>query len=495
MPIAPEYLHLIYPGEMTAFVYGRNSRDPLKQGTSVADQVDSGRELCDEHGWPVVDVFDQDVGKSASRYARKKRSDFEAMLAGIEAGKCRIVVAFEASRYYRDLEMYLQLRNACMSAGVLLCYNGQVYDLSKREDRRATAQDALQAEDEADGIRDRVLRTTRAQAKKGVPHGRILFGYARRYDPDTGVLIEQYPHPENSLVVREVYERVAAGETVYAIVRSFNDRGIRTQQGCVWQEHHVSSMLRNPGYIGQRVHQGKVVGDATWPAIVDEATYYAVQRIVRAPSRLTVRDRSVKHLLSGIALCGVCDDGQVLRIVKDRGRKQYSCPRRFHVGMAEPKLDAYVEEAVISWLSSDGASEVFRTEPADSAAKTARLRHENLTAQLEEAREAAARFRPDGRPELSVSSLAALEAQLEPQIEEARSQAEAVSVPPILRRFIGASDADAAWSGLEVPQKRTVLRSIVTIRLHTARNRGVRSIEPGRVGLDWVGQPGFVSTQ
>lgn len=492
MPIAPEYLHLIYPGEMRAFVYGRNSRDPLKKGNSVADQVDDGRDLCETHNWPIVGIFDQDVGKSASRYARKKRSDFEALIAGIEAGQCRIVVAFEASRYYRDLEVYLRLRNACMAAGVLLCYNGSVYDLSKREDRKATAQDALQAEDEAEGIRDRVLRTTRAQAKKGLPHGRILFGYARRYDPDTGDLIEQYAHPENAAVVREVYKRVAAGETVYAIVKSFNERGIRTQQGCTWKEHHVSSMLRNPGYIGKRVFQGKIVGDATWDAIVDEATYYAVQSIVRHPSRLTVRDRSVKHLLSGIALCGVCEDKQVLRIARDRGRMQYTCPGRFHVGMAEPKLEAYVEEAVIAWLASGGAREAFRPESSDAAARTARLRQENLVAQLEDAREAASRFRPDGRPELSVASLAALEAQLEPQIEEARAEAEAVGMPPLLRSIVGADDVEGTWNSLALTQKRALLRHVVTIRLHKARGRGVRSIEPGRVTLDWVGQPGFV---
>ncbi|MFE5872875.1 recombinase family protein, partial [Streptomyces roseifaciens] len=120
MPIAPEHLHLMYEGPFYAYLYGRNSQDPRKKGSSVKDQLDEGHELCEGNNWPVVDVF-RDVGVSASRHARKNRKDFEAMIEGINAGKCRIVVAWEASRYYR----------------------------------KATAQDALQAEDEVEGIRDR----------------------------------------------------------------------------------------------------------------------------------------------------------------------------------------------------------------------------------------------------------------------------------------------------------------------------------------------------
>lgn len=503
MPVAPEYLHLVYPGEsFPAFLYGRASRDPHKKGRSVADQIDSGRALCDAHGWPVVDVFDQDVDRSASRHARKSRDDFEALLAGIEARKCRIVVAFEASRYYRDLEAYLRLRNACASAGVLLCYNGQIFDLSKREDRKATAMDALAAEDEGEGIRDRVLRTTRSQAEKGAPHGRILYGYARRYDPDTGDLTEQYEHPRRGAEVREVFERIAAGETTYAILKDFAERGI-LHGDMTWQDHHVSEMLRNPAYIGRRVHQGIDVGEAAWPAIVDEETYWAVQRIVSAPGRARSHDTAVKHLLSGIALCGECTDcgkcadesrcdGQpVLRVMKNRGYLSYQCDARFDTVLRQTRMDAYVEEALVTWLSSDAAVAAFRPEGGDKRAAAARIRLEQLRDQLDDARKAATRFRPDGKPELSVASLGAMEAQLEPQIDKAKAEAEEAAVPPLLRSLVGNADADRVWADLDMSQRRMVLRLCVTVRLYKARANGVRSIEPGRIRLSFYGQPGF----
>lgn len=495
MPIAPEYLHLVYPGEMPAFIYGRASRDPRKQGKSVAAQVDTGRDLCEQYEWPIAGIFDQDVDRSASRHARKKRGDFDAMIEGIEAKQCRIVVAFEASRYYRDIEAYIKLRNACMRSEVLLCYNGQVYDLSKREDRKATAMDALQAEDEAEGIRDRVLRTTRSQAKKGAPHGRLLWGYGRKYDPETGDLIEQYVHPERGPVVVDIFKRVESGETEYSILQDLKAEGERLP-GIPWRYDHLPAMLRNPGYIGRRIHQGEDIGPAAWPPIsngVDDEgfvkTFYAVQKIVNDPKRRTTHDHSVKHELSFLALCGEHD--APLKVMKNRYYLGYTCSEKYDTVMRKELLEAYVEEAVIRWLSSPAAADAFRNDEQEKQAEAARARVEYLNGQLSEAREMAGEMDDQGRPKLSIASLASIEARLMPQLDEAQAAAEVTSAPPVLRRLLRAEDVEKVWEGLTVPQRRTVLRTIVTVRLFKARARGVRKIEPGRITLSFVGQEEF----
>lgn len=499
MPVAPEYLHLVYPGEtFPAYLYGRASHDPTKRGRSVDTQLHEGRELCDRFSWPVVGVFDKDVDRSASRHAKRQRADFEAMLDGIAAGKCRIVVAWEASRYYRDLEAYVRLRSACLAANVLLCYNGAVYDLSKREDRKATAQDALQAEDEAEGIRDRNLRTMRRTAAAGTPHGRILYGYARRYDPDTGDLLEQYPHPDRSLIVAQIFERVAAGESEYAIIRSLNAKAATDPEasfpGRTWDDYHLRNMLRNPGYIGRRIHQGQDIGKATWPAIVGEETFHAVQRILSDPGRANTYPSSVQHLLSGIAVCGVCPGRPILRVSKNRGYLTYTCRERFDTALREDRFDAYVEDAVIRMLESDAAVTAFQSNGADSDLVKARNRLNNLTTQLNEARVAANRRDDDGIPELSLMSLVAMEKELVPQIKKAEAVIESATVPPLLRGLVGRDDVDAAWDALTMEQKRAVFRLTVNIDLFPARSKGVRRIEPGRIKLTWFWQPGFVRT-
>jgi site-specific DNA recombinase len=193
MAFDPSYLHLVFPDtRFEAWLYGRASRDPNKRGDSVEDQLGAGRTLCRDYNWRIADEF-KDTGLSASRHATRARDDFEDLLDTIEhtppkPGVIRIVVAYEASRYYRDLEAYVRLRAACLGAGVLLCYKGTVYDLSRSDDRKATAQHAIDAEAEADDIRDRNLRTAARTAAAGDPHGRLLFGYVRDYETVNGQL-------------------------------------------------------------------------------------------------------------------------------------------------------------------------------------------------------------------------------------------------------------------------------------------------------------------
>ncbi|MBZ6250508.1 recombinase family protein [Streptomyces olivaceus] len=489
MPIAPEYLHLVHPGvEFTALLYGRASRDPKKKGRSVEDQLGTGTELCDAYGWPIAETF-KDIDRSASRHARRKRDDFEALIDAIDAGRGRIVVAFEASRYYRDIEAYIRLRNACMANEVLLCYNGQVYDLSKREDRKATAQDAIAAEDEAEGIRDRLLRTARSTAAKGTPHGRVLYGYARRYDPDTGDLIEQYKHPTRAPLVHEAFQRIAAGETEYSIIQDFRSRGERLP-GVEWRYYHLRNMLRNPGYAGHRVFQGEILREGTWPPIVPQELFDQVQQIVKDPARLTTKDWSVKYLLSGGGQCGECQHFPHLRVVKTRGYRAYQCSDNYHTMMRVSMLDAYVEQALLEWLKLR-AADAFRTDDQQEQAAKARTRLGALRQQLAEAQEKAATFDDEGRPRLSVDSLTALEARLLPMIEAAEAESRVVKVTPLLEGLIGAEDVEERWEALTIEQRRSVVRQCVNVFLHRARARGVRSIEPGRVTLTFVGEPGF----
>lgn len=495
MPVAPEYLHLVRPelAPFTAFLYGRNSHDPKKKTRSVGDQLDDGRSLCEANDWPIKQEF-KDPGISASRHARKRREDFEAMIEAIAAGECRIVVAWEASRYYRDLEVYVRLRKACLEAGVLLCYNGQVYDLSKREDRKATAMDAVSAEDEVDGIRDRNLRTARNVARQGRPHGPAPLGYRHVYDPDTGELLERVKDPVGADLVNEMFEWAENGKPLAAIARDFNARQLTTRLGKPWHARTVHIMLSNRAYIGKRLHLGADERDATWDGIVDEERFANVQALLDARRRGAGHDTSVKHELSGIAQCGVHEGVGLKYEWTTRRRDIYKCYEG-DLSIQAPRFQAYVDEGVIAWLSSVEAVEAFQRTGNDDRAHKARVRLKTLDQQLKDARTQARTLRADGRGMLlSIDSLASLEASLMPQIEAAKAEAKPAHVPALLRKLLGRprTDVEAAWTEqLTLHQRRTVLRMIVTIRLHKARAMGVKTIEPGRVTLTFYGEPGF----
>lgn len=503
MPTAPEFLHLAYPGqEFPAYLYGRASRDPKRKGRSVKSQIDEGRTLCLDNGWPIAGEF-KDVDRSASAYARKKRDEFEEMIAGLEKGECRILVAFEASRYYRDLEAYVRLRRICRETGVLLCYNGEIYDLSKSADRKATARDAVAAEGEADDIRERNLRTTRQNAKRGGAHGPVPDGYKRRYDPDSGDLIDQVPHPDRAALITEIFRRAAAAEPLAAICRDLNERGETTHRGKAWQRHHLHAILRNPAYIGHRRHLGVDTGKGLWPPICGDEdfpeTFKTVQEILALPGRQLSPGPEARHLQTSIALCGECRDEPPLRSVTIRGKTNYNCSARYDVALREDRMDAYVEESVIDWLSSEQAVTAFEEADKGDKARKARIRLKTLEDQLGDARKKARTLLPDGTGmQLSIDSLAGLEAELTPQIEKARVEAQPANVPPLLRELLGKPrpDVDRAWNhSLTLPQRRFILRKVVTIRLYKASRRGVRAIEPGRITLSYFGEPGFKPVQ
>ncbi|MFI2761326.1 recombinase family protein [Streptomyces echinatus] len=508
MPLAPEYLHMVHPGVIFhALLYGRNSRDPKKRGRSVEAQLHDGRDLCDRFEWHIVDEF-KDAGLSASRHARRERDDFEALLDAIENGPTipgviRICVAYEASRYYRDLEAYVRLRNACYNANVLLCYNGTVYDLSKREDRKATAQDAIAAEDEVEGIRDRNVRTARQTAEKGGVWGKVPFGYFRKYDPNTGELVGQVEHTTHGPIVLKALQHIDGGGSINSLVQSLKrDPSAVRPDGADWNDNLVKYMLLNRAYLGERLHHGQA-RKATWAPLKGlettegRALFRRVTKILTDPARGGQYDSRAAHLLSHLGLCGECPDEPVLKADKRHRDKAriYRCGDKRDVRILADQLDAYVEEGLLSWLRRKELARAALIPDQAKARKEVEQAQELLTVyteELEEARRLNRTRNEQGRPLLSLTVLSEKELDLLPKIEELEHRLQAVTgVPLLIQQLLAATDVDASWEKLTLEQKREALRQIVTVRLYKASRPGVRKIEPGRVKLSFFGTPGF----
>lgn len=473
---------------LRAFIYDRNSR-LLKPGTSTSteDQRLENRRFCEREGAVIVGEF-SDPGRSASRYAKQDREDYERMLEGIRRGGCDVLVVWEASRGYRSTRAYLDLRDLCEKKGVLICYNGRVYDMRDRQDRFTTGFDALRAEDEAEQIRERVLRTTRLNAERGRPHGRIPYGFRREYDAETGELLRQLPSEAEAGVVREAAKRVAAGHTLRSIAADFQARGIPAPQGPEWTDLAVRAVLLRPSNVGQRQHQGVVVGKATWEGILPEGLYNTVVGVLRDPARVTVRDNSVKFLQSGIALCGPClDEGATrgLRPMNVTTSKSYTCKACFRASIRVGMLDEYVQHTVLAYVERPefAASLAADAGGGDVAAALGEARA--IEGQLEEARRLASTFE-GGRFLLSPVALARMEGELLPRLDAARGRAQAPGTPQVLR-LLAAAGEDAAdlWEQFDLSQKRAALRGLVKVRVNPA-GKGRRRIEPGRVGFDWL---------
>lgn len=526
MAYDPSYLHLVFPRvQFHALLYGRNSDDPMKAGRSVEDQLVTGRALCRDHNWKIAHEF-KDTGISASRHGTKSRDDFEELLHVIEhgvtpPGVIRVCIAFEASRYYRDLEAYVRLRKACLNANVLLCYNGVVYDLSRRDDRKATAQHAIDAEDEAEAIRDRNLRTTQLQAEAGAPHGKLIFGYCRKHAFVGGRqrCIGQEEDPVAGPYVVQSLERIDSGQSLKSLVRWLrSEDGAARHDGVVWNEELARRMLLNRAYLGERLHHG-VVHKATWEPIKGletpqgRAMFNRVADKLMDPQRTTQRGTEVAHLLSLIALCGVCGDHAVMsaRRSSKSGRWNLTCREAQNVSVSEDLADAFVEQAVIAWFRDKQKAMAALVPESDEVEQKMAAAQRLINAyeeQLAEARALAEEFDDEtGQFRLSAASLARMEQRLLPKLEAERKRLRSFTgVSPLLLSLLNADDPAAVWYGhgdeededvaaaglgLTLDQKREVIRKVVSVRIHQARKQGVRRLEPGRITLAFAGEPGF----
>ena len=67
----------------------------------------------------------------------------------------------------------------------------------------------------------------------------VPLGY--KVDENDHFILDEQKAP----IVLEIYERVAAGETIQSIMDDLNDRGIKTQLGNTFKRGSLSTVLRN----------------------------------------------------------------------------------------------------------------------------------------------------------------------------------------------------------------------------------------------------------
>ena len=407
----------------------------------------------------------------ASRHSKGTRTGWERARVLLEAGEVDALVTWEASRAQRDITAYAALRDLCAEHGILWCYSGRVHDLRTSDGRFRTGLDALLAEREADEIAERVQRAMRANAVKGRPHGRRLFGYQRVYDPATGELTGQIPDPDEAPVVRRIFAEYLAGTSQPAIARGLNDDGFTTSTGAKWETTQVHRVLTNPAYVAQRVHRGEVVGAAAWSALVSTEDYDRARALLDRNRTNPSQSSWKARLLSGVLRCGVC--GGRMWSGHDRNqRKVYNCRTGFHVARDQATLDDYVSGLVIAYLERpDVAADLSRTS-IDPATAELRDRIDTARAKLDAA---IGQFTAG---HLTAPTLARVEAQLLADISDAEAR---------LRRTVIALTFDvpsegvaAWWETLTPQQRRQVVAAVIDVIVVLPAGKGRRRFDPDR---------------
>lgn len=232
-------------------------------------------------------------------------------------------------------------------------------------------------------------------------------------------------------------------------------------------------MFRSPSIAGVRIHRGEIIGQASWPAIITEAEWHQVRAIFDDPTRSTTTGRAPRHLLSGIARCGVC--GEPLRYRKpSRQRPGYACAN-YHVGRRADLVDEVVVGVIVGRLGMDDARDVF-SRPDDSHTRAVdELRA--LRSRLEAFADSAA----DG--EITPAAFARIEARLLPQIADAEKRTNAGTAGPVVE-LVAAEDVQAAWDALPIDSQRMAVRLLIDVTVNKS-TAGTRRFNPDDIEIRW----------
>lgn len=164
-------------------------------------------------------------------------------------------------------------------------------------------------------LSEEVKRSMTVNAKNGNLQSIPAFGYR----VENHMLV---PVPEEVEVVQEIFRRFIAGEAMYALAKSINERGIRTHRGGAFENRTVDYILNNPVYIGKlrwtptgKTHRNyknkdSIIADAAHEAIIDSDTWDAAQarigELKKSYRRYGKPSSERKHWLCGIIRCSSC---------------------------------------------------------------------------------------------------------------------------------------------------------------------------------------------
>lgn len=455
------------------------------EARAVEEQNTANLAACERYGWAVTGRY-ADPGRSASRFKKKRREEYDRLIAAVKAGRGDLLIFWESSRGSRELEEWAHLLNECRARGVRIYVTShdRLYNLARSRDWRTLAEDGVDAGYESEKTSDRVKRALDANAAKGRPHSNIPVGYERVYDERTRELVAQRPDPETSWIPREIITRVAAAETISSIARDFRRRGVPTPKGGTWVAARIRQVAGNPAYIGRQRYNGELI-DAIWPGIADAATFWAAQRVLSDPVRRNTCNGAAVHLLSYLASCGKC--GQLLSSSRDRPGEQrgYRCHLTGCTSIRQDWLDAFITGAITERLSDPESYRLITGGDGDAAVLGARTAIEELRARK---RAAADAYR---RRELSLEMLSLIDGDLSRAIAGQERVASQSSMPPVLRHLDPAADIREQFESAALPARKDIVRLLFgRIAVFPALRRGpVRAFDPRRVEFEWR-QPG-----
>ena len=353
-----------------------------RDGTSLETQEQAIRVFCAARGYLVVEI----VAEAVSGTSLHDRPGIQRARDAIRAGAADVLVGHAIDRIARDTPDLFAVYGDCRDAGGRLELVTEDFEDTPLG-RHIVATYGLVAE--LENIK-RVERTTRGRRAR-IERGEIatstfdLYGYRTvrltKEQKRAGMLARREIVPDQAAVVAEVFQRVAAGESIKGTADLLTARGVPSpgsrltyQDGrkAVWQRATVKRMVENSAYMGQSVaYRWKVVkgrdpetgrrypkntqverpveervmvADGT-PVVVDRDLWEAANARLKTNRGARTFNKARPMLLRGKIRCQVCGGVLHTEYAKTEKRRQaYRCRGNSAYEVNHPNMTLYSEE-------------------------------------------------------------------------------------------------------------------------------------------------------
>lgn len=462
-----------------AAIYCRISRDHEGMELGVQRQQADCEALAAQHRYTVTEVYvDNDI--SASTRTKKARPRFEQMLNAAREGQFDAILAYTTSRLTRRPLEHERLIQLAEQHGIAFLYvRSPSFDLNTAAGRRVArilaATDAGEAEETQERISRQKLQAARDGAWRG---GRRPYGYEA--DGKTVRVAE-------ALEVHKASEAIVAGRSLAGLAKDLNDRGVPTSTGAKWDSVGLSRVLRRPRNAGLIERDGRIFGQAKWPAIVDEPLWRGVCAVLGDPSRRTSPGPARRWLGSGLYMCHCGEPVRVHLSASGRpsANRSYTCSVTRHMARIASEVDALVGTVVVEWLSRPDARDLLAADMGEDPTE-AILQAKVARAKLEDV----ALLFADGT--IAAFQLATISKQLRSELDGLEARIAAAARVSVLSGLVGFDDIGDRWAALHLDRKRAVIDRLFTVELWPAgrgRRKGWKAgesyFDPSTVRFRW----------
>lgn len=268
--------------------YARVSMDSDRLEHSLSAQISRYSEWIQSNpGWEYAGVF-ADNGISGTS---TERPEFQRLMAECEAGHIDMILTKSISRFARNTLDTLVAVRRLKELGIAVRFEKEHIDTLTDKGELLLTLLASFAQEESRSISDNVKWGTRKRMEQGIPNGHFrILGY--RWKDDHLVIV-----PEEAQIVRRIFQNFLDGKSRLETEREFDAEGIRTLNGCRFQDSSIKTILTNITYTGNLLLQKEYINDPiigkrkknhgelpqffvadTHEAIIDRATFDFVQQ-------------------------------------------------------------------------------------------------------------------------------------------------------------------------------------------------------------------------